>query len=299
MDVIDKAKAAIKGKKRRIVFPEGEDARIVEAAEKLRHADLAEPVVLGGRLPQVGPGHIAEVLKLRPAMTTAMAERLLSRPLHFGAAMVGAGEATAMIAGAANPTGRVIEAGLMGVGLAPGISIPSSFFLMQWPDRCLLFADCAVNVDPSSSHLADIAVAAARSAKKLFVEPPRVALLSFSTHGSSREPKARLVAEATILARERAPGVAFDGELQADSAIVPAVAARKVRRESPVAGHANVLVFPDLNAGNIAYKLTQYLGGAKAVGPLLQGFRRPLSDISRGASVEDIVATAALLLFMA
>jgi phosphate acetyltransferase len=297
MSVIDKARAAIKGRKKRLVMPELEDPRIAEAARLLRDQDLAEVVPLDRSEPPRA-SHVEALLTKRGKLTEANAGRLLGRSLYRAAAMLAAGEVDAMLAGATSPTARVIEAAMMTVGLKPGISLPSSFFLMQLQDRSLIFADCAVNPQPTASELADIAIATANSAGPVLTEPPRIAFLSFSTHGSAHHPDAGKAAEASRLAQIRAPQLFIDGELQADAALDPDNAARKLRRESDVAGRANVLIFPDLDAGNIAYKLVQQLGLARAIGPVLQGFAKPVSDLSRGASVDDIASTAILLLAM-
>ena len=296
--VIDQAKQRIKGQKLRLVMPEGGDARIREAAAILEAQDLAHPIVFVDQVPEPSKAALARLVAMREKLTEALAAKLLAKPLYAGGAMVADGVAHAMLAGVAHPTARVIEAALMTIGLADGISTPSSFFLMQWPQRVLLFADCAVNIQPDAAALAAIAIASAHSGKMLLNEEARVALLSFSTKGSGKHADQTKVAKALEIVQKLAPDILIDGELQGDAALSISVAARKVTGASAVAGRANVLVFPDLDAGNIAYKLCQYLGGAQAIGPVLQGFAKPVSDLSRGASVADIVDTACLLLSM-
>ncbi len=280
MSALERAIEGAKARNARVVLPEMEDDRIAAAAEKLRADGICKPVALGDNT----EAYVAALVEAR-GVKEALARRMLSRPLFRAAAMVAVGEADAMVAGAVASTKKVIEAASIGIGLADGVSVASSFFLMRFPDgREVIFADCGLNVDPDAEALAAIAQASERSGAAL-LGAARVALLSFSTGASGAGPsvdKVRAAAEAT----------GFVGPVQGDAALNPRVAEKK----GLGAGDANVLVFPSLDAGNIAYKLAQELAGAQALGPILQGFRKPVCDLSRGATVQDIVDATAVSL---
>ncbi len=324
MSIIEQIRAKLSGGNYSVIFPEGEDERILLAATSLATGSLSIKVtVLGSperiqaidarnNIPQsafdvLDPMQNADedtlahrLLQARPDMKAATARRLVRKPLYCAGMLLNSGRGDAMVAGVTCPTARVIEAALTTIGLEPDVSSPSSAFMIAVPtgstERNILFADCALNIEPTASTLADIAVASARTMLGLTGEEPRVAFLSFSTHGSTKHISLERVRDALRLAKLRAPQFNFDGEMQADAALSPRVARLKTKGESAVEGQANVLIFPDLNSGNIGYKLVQYPSNASARGPILQGFARPVSDMSRGASVQDIIDTTLLTL---
>ncbi|MFH1707616.1 MAG: phosphate acyltransferase [Planctomycetota bacterium] len=310
-----------RGKVMRIVFPEGLDERLVATAAKARDLGIARPILCGkpdevkavaakAGVDLTGiPIHDPENDPLLDAFAAAyavardvkpvIAKKLVRKPLLFGGMLVREGHADGMVAGAANTTAAVIQAAGLTIGLAPGVDTATSYFVMVVPefmgekDKPFVFADCAVNIQPSAKQLGVSGVIVGRDAGGLLGITPKVAYLSCSTKGSASHADVDKVTQAVAIAHAMKPEFDVDGELQGDAALVPRVAAKKVK-ESSVAGKANVLIFPDLDAGNIAYKLTQYLAGALALGPILVGFNRPVNDLSRGAVVDDIVGVTAI-----
>ncbi len=310
MDILEgfRKKAAALG--RTVVLPESHDERVVRAAERLLQEGVCKVVLLGR--PALPPPAGAEVIdpenapdleefarlyyeaRKHKGVTPDQARETVKKPLYYAAAMVRTGAADLSVGGSASPTADVLRAGIHLVGLAEGTKTVSSMFLMVLPGgRPVTFADCAVVPNPDPEQLASIAVASAKTHEMLVGEKPLAAMLSFSTKGSARHEDVDKVLRALALVREAAPELTVDGELQFDAAYDPSVGERKAPG-SPVAGKANVFIFPDLDAANIGYKIAQRIGGAKAIGPVVQGFRRPFLDLSRGCSVQDIVDTAAI-----
>ncbi len=297
MSFMDRVYQRAREARQRVVFPEGDDPRVQEAATRMERDGLATVEVLQ-RFPDSRAPFLARHLRSRRPdrfPTDASAAEALEHPLTRGACLVGIGAADVMVGGAKYPSADTIRAALWAVGTAPNVATVSGAFYMIQESRVLTFADCAVVPDPTAVQLADIAIASASDRRRIVGDEPVVAFLSYSTRGSAEGPRVERVQAAITQLRGRRPppDFVFDGELQTDAAIVADVAARKAPG-STVAGRANVLIFPDLDAGNIGYKLVQRLGGWTALGPILQGLAKPIADLSRGATADDIVNTAAI-----
>ena len=313
-----------------IVLPEGEEPRMIKAAETIINEGLASLILLGreenikskarelgidlsNKIQIINPKDSKKLkeyadsyyqLRKNKGVSSEEAFQLLENPLYFGALMVYHDDADGLVAGSINATGDVFRPALQTIKTAPGINIVSSSFIMVIPDcpygekGIMVFADCALNPEPNAEQLADVAIASAATGKALVGFEPRVAMLSFSTRGSGKHPLVDKVIEATKIAKEKKPELLIDGELQADAALIPSIGERKAPN-SKIAGKANVLIFPDLHSGNIAYKLIERLAKAKAIGPISQGMRKPVNDLSRGCSVEDIVNVVAITVLQA
>ena len=323
-NILDEIKIKAKALHKKIVLCEGEDNRVVKAASDAAKEGLAEIVLLGNKAeikaanpdvdltgvtivdPLTSPRlaeYNAKLCELRASkgMTPEQAAKLLTDGTYFGAMMLKMGEVDGLVSGACHSTANTLRPGLQIIKTAKGVSSVSSFNLMicppqgnqYCPDGLVVFADCGLNPTDTSEGLADCAIATAKSAREIAGIDPKVAMLSFSTKGSAKHDNVTLVAEAVKIAKEKEPGLKIDGELQFDAAIVPSVGEFKAPG-SAVAGHANVFIFPDLQAGNIGYKIAERLGGFMAVGPICQGFAKPLNDLSRGCKAEDIVAAVAI-----
>ncbi|WP_270766107.1 phosphate acetyltransferase [Weissella confusa] len=316
MELFEQLSSQIKGQGKTLVFPEGEDVRIQGAAIRLAAEELVKPILLGNKseieataaannfdlsgvqivdpaeYPADGREKMVDALVERRNGKTdaATASKWLEDVNYFGTMLVYLGVADGMVSGATHPTGDTVRPALQIIKTAPGSSRISGAFVMQRDDERYIFADAAINIDIDAQTMAEIAIQSANTAKVFGIDP-KVAMLSFSTKGSAKAPQVDKVAEATLLAKTAAPELAIDGELQFDAAFVESVAAAKAP-ESEVAGHANVFVFPDLQSGNIGYKIAQRLGGFEAIGPVLQGLAKPISDLSRGANEEDVYKVA-------
>ena len=323
IELLTRLRSKAAQKKKTIVLPESHDERVLRAAEKLTKEKIASIITLGNddkiRSDASKSGIDLQGIRIidpdksdklsdfanifynqrkHKGVTIEQARETVRRDIFFAGMMVREGMAHGSVCGSIATTADVTRSGIFCVGLGEGMSILSSFFLMVFPDSVYSFADCAVNPNPDAGQLADIAICTADNHKKLLGEEPYIAMLSFSTKGSAEHELVDKVREATKLIQEKRPDLIVDGELQFDAAIVDSIGKKKAPG-SKVAGRANVLVFPDLNAGNIGYKIAQRLGKAEAIGPINQGLKKPFFDLSRGCSVEDIVNTASIACLMA